>query len=475
MTDGGKGARAGRPGGGNAKAGRAKNGSGNAKAGRAKNGGVNERELALEILLLVTRDGVHSHLALSDVLGKYQYLEKKSRAFISCLVQGTLERMLEMDYVIDRFSKTPVKKMKPLIRCILRSGVYQILYMDGVRDAAACDEAVRLAVKKGFSGLKGFVNGVLRAVCRAKDAGVLSYPDEEASPEEYLSVCCSIPPWLVQRWVADYGYADAKQICLMSLQKKPTAVRVSTARISVEELKRELSEEGISVRESGADGALLIDGYDFLGKIPAFVRGDFYVQDISSVQAVQAAGIKPGWNIIDVCAAPGGKAVYAAQLAGERGRVLARDLTAYKTALIEENRERCHADNLSVEVWDATVPDDGIAKSADLVIADLPCSGLGVLRGKPDIKYNMSPEQMRELAALQREILSVVQAYVKPGGRFLYSTCTISRMENEDNAAWFLQAFPGFSLVCEEQLFPDETRDGFYFAVFEERGHGTTF
>ncbi len=438
--------------------------AGTGQAGRA---GVNERELVLDILLLVTRDGVHCHLAMSDVLGKHQYLEKRSRAFISRLAQGTLERMLELDDVIDRFSRTPVKRMKPVIRCILRSGVYQILYMDSVRDAAACDEAVRLAHRKGFSGLKGFVNGVLRAVARANAAGEMPGPDEETSPEEYVSVRYSVPLWLVRKWVSDYGYACAKSICAMSLGEKPTAIRVNTARISADALKKELEAEKITVREWEGGDALLLEGYDYLGKIPGFLRGDFYVQDVSSMQAVQAAGVQPGWYIIDVCAAPGGKAIHAAQLMEGSGHVQARDLTEYKAELIAENKTRCKVENLSVRVWDATVADEQARERADLVIADLPCSGLGVLRGKPDIKYNITPQQMEELSALQRRILSVVQGYVKPGGRLLYSTCTINRGENEENAAWFAESYPAFRLVSGQQIFPDEVRDGFYIAVFE--------
>lgn len=431
---------------------------------------VNERELALEILLLVTGDGVHSHLAVSEVLDKYQYLEKRRRAFISRLVQGTLERMIELDDVVGQFSKTPVKKMKPVIRCILRSGVYQLLYMDSVPDAAACNEAVRLAQRKGFSGLKGFVNGVLRAVSRAHAAGEIAYPDEQTSPERYLSVCYSVPLWLVRQWISDYGYANAKSICEMSLREKPTSVRVNTLRISPQELKEELAAEGITARECGTKDALLLGGYDFLGKIPAFARGDFYVQDISAMQVVEAAGVKPGWQIIDVCAAPGGKSIHAAQLLAGSGHVEARDLTEYKAGLILDNQKRCCVENLSVKVWDAAVPDESVRECADLVIADLPCSGLGVLRGKPDIKYNMSPEQTEELAKLQRQILSTVQNYVKPGGRLLYSTCTINRRENEENAVWFARSYPGFSLVEERQIFPDEVQDGFYVAVFERGG-----
>lgn len=431
---------------------------------------VNERELVLDILLLVTRDGVHSHLAVGQVLEKYQYLEKKSRAFISRLTQGTLERMIELDYVIDCFSKTPVKKMKPVIRCILRSGVYQLLYMDNIPPSAACNEAVRLAGKRGFSGLKGFVNGVLRAVSRAQASGTLQekYPDERTEPEKRLSVCNSIPLWLVQQWINTYDYATAKSICEAFLKERPTTVRVNTGRITVEELTEELQAAGVTVEPAeDCPDALFISGYDYLNRLPAFVRGDFYVQDLSSMQTALAADVQPGWKVIDVCAAPGGKAVHVAQLLRGSGHVEARDLTEYKADLITDNMERCQVENMSVKMWDATVSDDGAVETADLVIADLPCSGLGVLHGKPDIKYNMSPGQMEELAALQRRILSVVQAYVKPGGRLVYSTCTVNRAENEDNAAWFAKTHPQFVKKSEQQILPSDKQDGFYIAVFD--------
>lgn len=434
---------------------------------------VNERELVLDILLLVTRDGVHSHLAIGQVLEKYQYLEKKSRAFISRLTQGTLERMIELDYVIDCFSRTPVKKMKPVIRCILRSGAYQLLYMDNIPPSAACNEAVRLAGKRGFSGLKGFVNGVLRTISRAQVSGTLQekYPDEKTEPEEYLSVCNSIPLWLVQQWINTYDYATAKSICGAFLKERPTTIRVNTGKITVEELTEELRAAGVTVEPAGSCAdALFISGYDYLNRLSAFVHGDFYVQDLSSMQAALAADVKSGWKVIDVCAAPGGKAVHVAQLLHGSGHVEARDLTEYKADLIMDNIERCHVENMSAKVWDATVPDDGAVETADLVIADLPCSGLGVLHGKPDIKYNMSPGQMEELAALQRQILSVVQAYVKPGGRLVYSTCTVNRAENEDNAAWFAKTYPQFEKKTEQQILPSEKQDGFYIAVFERVG-----
>ena len=193
------------------------------------------------------------------------------------------------------------------------------------------------------------------------------------------------------------------------------------------------------------------------------------MQDVSSMLSVLAAGIKPGDEVVDVCAAPGGKAIYAAQLLEHTGHVQARDLTDHKVELIEENIDRCQMDNMDALVWDATIPDENIVGAKDVVIADLPCSGLGILRKKPDIRFHQKPEQLQELAQLQREILSVVQAYTKSGGTLVFSTCTINRGENEDNTAWFLENYPMFQLQEEKQLLVDEQHDGFYYAVFRRR------
>ena len=428
---------------------------------------VNERQIVLEILLAVTRDGAYCHLATADVLEKYQFLDKKSRAFITRLSAGTLERMIEIDYILDQFSKTPVRKMKPVIRCILRSGVYQLKYMDAVPSSAACNEAVRLAEKRGFGALKGFVNGVLRSIDRALQNDAVAYPDETTDFVHYAGIRYSLPEWIVQLWVEQRGVEETKQICENLYTRTATAIRVNTNRTTKEALTEELAKDGITVTESNlVEDAFYISGYDYL---QAFHAGDFYVQDVSSMLSVLAAGIKPGDEVVDVCAAPGGKAIYAAQLLEHTGHVQARDLTDHKVDLIEENIDRCQMDNMDALVWDATIPDETIVGAKDVVIADLPCSGLGILRKKPDIRFHQKPEQLQELAQLQREILSVVQAYTKSGGTLVFSTCTINRGENEDNTAWFLENYPMFQLQEEKQLLVDEQHDGFYYAVFRRR------
>ena len=431
--------------------------------------GVNERELVMEILLSVTRDGEYSHIALRNVLSNYQYLDKKARAFITRATEGTLERMIEIDYIINQYSKVKVNKMKPVIRTIIRSAVYQLKYMDGVPNSAVCNEAVKLAVKRGFGNLRGFVNGVLRNIERNLDKIV--YPDP-ADKVSYLSVVYSMPEWIVRQWLAVYDENTIENMLSDFMEEKPTSIRCNLWRVSREELKARLEDEGVKAEmHPQLSCALMISGYDYLGALESFREGLFQVQDISSMMVAEWADPEEGDYVIDVCAAPGGKALHLADKLARAGsgHVEARDLTEYKIGLIEENIGRSGLTNIHAVQWDATEFDRDAENKADIVIADLPCSGLGVLGKKTDLKYKMTEETQMELVALQRKMLSTVHRYVKPGGRLIYSTCTIHRAENEENAVWFADSYPEFSLVKERQMLPGrDGTDGFYIAEFKK-------
>lgn len=425
-----------------------------------------ERELALAVLLEIEK-GEKSHLVLRSVLEKYQYLTKQERAFLTRIVEGTVERRLELDYMLNQYSKVKVNKMKPVIRNILRLAVYQMKYMDQVPDAAACNEAVKLAVQKGFGNLRGFVNGVLRNIARNLDK--IEYPGPEDTVS-YLSVKYSMPEWIVQMWLKDYGAEKTEEILGGFYMERPTTIRVNENQISREELTEKLQSEGIKVeKHSFLQSALLISGYDYLGALDSFCQGDFQVQDAASIQVAESAGIKEGDYIIDVCAAPGGKALHAAQILNGTGFVEARDLTEYKVALIQENIWRMGFSNIEAIQQDATVFDEVSEEKADIVLADLPCSGLGVLAKKTDLKYKMTAEIQKEVADLQRQILGTVHRYVKPGGVLIYSTCTICKSENEENVKWFVENYSDFELEWEKQIFPGRETDGFFIAKFSRR------
>lgn len=445
------------------------------------------RELILGILLSVTRDGEYSHVALKNVLDKYQYLDKKERAFITRVTEGTLEHMIEIDYIIDQFSKVKVNKMKPVIRCIMRSAVYQLKYMDSVPDSAVCNEAVKLATKKGFSTLKGFVNGVLRNIARNLDN--ITYPDK-TDYVNYLSVKYSMPTWILKEWLECYEKETVEIMLEDFLKEKPTTIRLNSNVMSKEELVASLEKEGVHVENHPyLPYALWISSYDYLADLESFRQGAFYVQDISSMLVAHIANPKNNDTIIDVCAAPGGKALHIAELLQGTGHVEARDLTDYKVNLIQENILRSGVRNMEAVKWDATVLNEDSIEKADIVIADLPCSGLGVIGKKTDLKYKMTKETQGELVNLQRQILSKVVDYVKEDGTLVYSTCTIHAGENMGNVHWLLQEYPQFELVpieeflCEDlkssvkeegclQLLPGvHQSDGFFIAKFRKKSH----
>lgn len=414
------------------------------------------RELALGILMEVTRQEEYSHIAIRNVLEKYQYLGKQERAFLTRLTEGTLEWMIHLDYIINLFSSVRVNKMKPVISNILRMSVYQMKFMDSVPASAICNEAVKLAGKKGFRNLKGFVNGVLRSIARGLSQ--VEYPDKQDMCA-YLSVMYSMPEWIVKDWLARYGAEKTEWILKAFLEKEPLSIRTNLEKVSPEELERRLKDQGIAVsRAVWPEYALRIGNYNYLRAIPEFREGLFQVQDVSSMLVAEVAEPKEGAICIDVCAAPGGKSLHLAEKLHGTGRVEARDLTEYKTDLIRENKERLGAENLCIRQWDACVLHEESVEMADLVLADLPCSGLGVLGKKTDLKYRMTREQQDELISLQRRILKTVQAYVKPGGTLIYSTCTINPKENEENVAWFLEHFP-FESVSLKNCLPRELAD----------------
>lgn len=444
---------------------------------------INEREIVLEVLLEITEQGMYSHIVLRDVLNKYQYLEKKERSFITRVTEGTLEHMMEIDYILDQFSKVKVKKMKPVIRNIMRSAVYQMKYMDSVPVSAACNEAVKLAVRKGFGSLRGFVNGVLRNVARNLDQ--IEYPTE---PRQRLSIQYSMPEWILNLWLKAYDSDIVEQMLQAFQRETPLTIRCNLRMVTPKQLKEHLEAEGVTVKvHPYLEYAFHISGFDYLGDLESFQNGEFSVQDISSMLVSELAGPKEGDYVIDVCAAPGGKSLHMAEKLNGSGHVEARDLTEYKVGLIQENIERTGLSNVEAVQQDALIFDETSVGKADIVLADLPCSGLGVLAKKTDLKYKATKEGADSLAKLQREILKNVQAYVKDEGKLVYSTCTINPAENMDNVHWFLNEYPEFELIdihgslCEElqkdvkengciQLLPGvHQSDGFFLACMKKR------
>ena len=411
---------------------------------------VNTRELILYILLEVNKNGEYSHIAIRNVMDKYQFLDKKDRSFIKIVSEGTIERKLSIDYMISQYSSVKINKLKPVIREILRMSVYQMKYMDQVPVSAICNEAVKLASSKGFKNLKGFVNGVLRNM--ARDEKEVVFPD--------LSTRYSMPQWIVKMLVDTYGEEKTENILKSSLVHKKTTIRCNTQKQSVEELTEMLMKEGVTLQKAPlVENALTLLEYDSIARLDSFKKGCFSVQDLSSMLVGMIANPKEGNHVIDVCAAPGGKSLHIAELLKNTGLVLARDLTEYKVSMIREGIERMGFANIQAQIVDALVLNEEDIESADLVIADLPCSGLGVMGRKNDLKYRMTEESMVELVELQRNILKIVSNYVKPGGILIYSTCTINPNENVGNVSFITEQLPFLPVSFEDEL-PKGLRGG---------------
>ena len=456
---------------------------------------INQRMLVLEMLLT---ENAYSHVIVRDVLNKYNYLPQQEKSFIKRLYEGTLERQIELDYVIDQYSNIKTSKMKKPIRAIMRMGVYQILYMDAIPDAVACNEAVKLAQKKGFATLKGFVNGVLRNIARSKEH--IEYTS--------LSVKYSMPEWIVDLWTQQLG-AETTETVLAGLLKEHlvtirfrdlpeiTGIYLETA---VSAVQKALAAQGGTIRQhSCLPYVYRVSGTDDLTRLPYYENGAFVVQDASSILAVMAIGIEDyidrmgfkdrqkAVRVLDLCAAPGGKSMLVADVLEKcdvNYAVISRDISANKVGLMQENFDRCGLKNTSAKVKDALQRDEALMGTVDIVIADVPCSGLGVIGKKRDIKYHISPEMIQEITALQKQILAMAVSYLIPGGRLLFSTCTINQEENEKHFMWLRDEMKLTSVSLDDtlpecfhtgttregylQLLPGvHDSDGFFISVFE--------
>ncbi len=429
----------------------------------------NTREIVLDVLLSLEKGEDFSHRLLKNVLDKYNYLDSRDRAFIKRVTEGTLERQLELDYYLNQFSSVAVRKMKPLIRCLLRMSVYQIVYMDAVPDSAVCNEACKLAGKRKFQNLKGFVNGVLRNIAKKKEA--LPLPDRGENLSEYLSVKYSMPLWLVELWLDEYGSEKTETILEGLLRIHPVSLRFRTTlpEKEREEYVAEMRRQGVTVNQSQyLPYIYTVDNVEGIQYLPGFEEGAFTVQDVSSALAVEAAGIGSHDFVMDLCAAPGGKSILAAEKAA---KVLSRDVSDAKVAVLEENLERMQVTNVTTQVFDATLTDEKYIGKADVLLMDVPCSGLGVMGKKRDIKYHANPEGLKSITELQRKIIGSSWQYVKPGGVLLYSTCTIHRGENEDMVKWICENFP-FEEEESKQLLPGLMEcDGFFFARLRRKSN----
>ena len=394
---------------------------------------VELRKTALETLIQIEKNNSPSHLVLKDVLDKYDYLSKTEKALISTIVKGTIERRIELDYVCDLYSKTPHNKMKLPIKIIIEMGIYQILHMKSY-DTLAVNSSVELARKKGFSTLAGFVNAVLRNISKNKDS--IKYP--EKGDENYLSIKYSMPQNLVNLLLSQYESETVEKMFKASLESDFVRIRISekVSASEKEEILNDFKKKGTEVTPvNGFDSLFNIKGMGNISDYKAFTDGKIYIHDVGSYMLVK--NVPFGEKILDTCSAPGGKSIFLSERYPD-AKITACDISEDKISRIKENIERCKASNIDVRICDATVFNPEFEEAFDVVVADVPCSGLGVIGKKQDIKYRLTDESLESLYELQKNIIDNVSKYVKKGGYLCYSTCTVNKKENEEQIERFL-------------------------------------
>ncbi|QDI92995.1 16S rRNA (cytosine(967)-C(5))-methyltransferase RsmB [Salicibibacter halophilus] len=439
---------------------------------------------AAKILDRVLFDRAYSHLALHEAL-REQPLEEVDARFVTEVVYGTIKRLNTIDDVLGRVMKQPLRKTDRRVKTILRMSVYQLLFMDRVPERAAIHEGVELAKAWGRGGLKGFVNGVLRNVARQ------GLPDYRAlfDPVQRIALSTSHPEWLVRTWINTYGEAVTEAMCEANAERAYTTLRVNRLQTDRLALQEKLEADGVKTTPGklSPDSLIVMEGQALHSAL--FERGAFSFQDESSMRVTDALDPQPGMRVLDACAAPGGKAAHIAERMNDDGEVLANDIHDHKRTLIAEQAERLGLESINAQASDATELAGNIeTKTYDRVLVDAPCSGLGVLRAKPDIKWHIDPKEIEQLAALQINILEAAAHALKPGGILVYSTCTVMPAENEDVIAAFLKNNPSFELddtldarlgletenPGQRLIFPQQyDSDGFFIAAMKKRGDQT--
>lgn len=391
---------------------------------------VNVRNIAVNALVSILEDEEKSHIVERNYMDKNE-LSDVDRSFFLRLVEGTVERKITLDYVISLYSKTSINKMKKVIRNVLRMSIYQILYMEQVPDRSAVDEAVKICKKRSFAPLSGFVNGVLRSIVREKD-DILKKIEEADDSIKY-----SIPEEVLEL------YGDKKDKVLSSLfNERHINARLNLSKHSKAEIIAMLVASGVKVYDNPyVDSAVYIEKFGDITKNPVYAMGLITIMDTASMIPGLVSGVENGDIVVDVCSAPGGKAIHIAEMLNGTGTVFARDLTEGKVSLINENIKRTGVKNVQSKVFDARNTDKSLIGKADVLICDVPCSGLGVINNKSDIKYRIKKEDVLELSKLQKEIVDSSIPYVKKGGTLVYSTCTLTEEENMGMVKYILDNF----------------------------------
>lgn len=437
----------------------------------------NVRDAALSILIAVDQHQAYSNLLLNQTINKYQ-LNPKDRALLTELTYGTLQYKYTLDYYLEPYIRGKVDQW---IRWLLRLSVYQMVYLSKIPEHAIVNEAVEIAKKRGHKGIASMVNGILRAILRMGTPSLDAIKD----PIERIAIETSHPRWIVEMLIDSYGFDTAVEMLKANNLPPKQTVRVNLLKLTVEEAILRLEQEGIHAEQSSMIPQCLILFNGQAARTEAFNDGIITIQDESSMLPAIVLNPEPGEKVLDLCAAPGGKTTHMAEIMKNEGSILATDIHPQKLALIEENCERLGIDIIETAQIDGRKAAEQLKQEYfDAILVDAPCSGLGVIRRKPDIKYTKREEDINLLHEIQLELLKNAVPLLKPGGRLVYSTCTVSKKENEGTVEAFLSSHPEMKLVPIQhlpkpllekqqggmlQIFPqDFGSDGFFVAYFEK-------
>lgn len=445
------------------------------------------RDLALKILDGLPEKSALVDDALDDLFRRHSGLAGRDRAFISHLVQGVLRWRLRLDWMIKQASDTPLRKITLAVLNVLRLGVYQLFFMDRVPESAAVNEAVEQAKAAGGQRMGSFVNGVLRNICRRRES--IAFPDRDKNLILHLSVFYSYPEWLVVKWVREWGAECAESLLSAGNRIPGLTLRANTLKADRSEVIHRLAEEGVKAKPSpySPDGILAEDFRGRVDQLMSFREGLFQVQDEAAQIPSHLLDPRPGERVLDVCAGFGGKTTHLAERMGDKGRVFALDISHKRLVGLVRNSGRLGIDGITPVAADAAKSLSKLFRSPfDRIMVDAPCSGLGVISRHPDIKWNRGEKDVERLALLQRAILKESVSLLRKGGRMFYTTCTLSREENEGVVEHCLASHPDMSVLhlgnhvpgwcldlIDEQGFMRSLphvhhMDGFFGALFEK-------
>ena len=424
------------------------------------------RELALKILYKIDKEQAYSNLVLNEEIKQNRKkLTEKDIGLISEIVYGVTTWRLTLDEIIKKYSKIKLKKISPWILNILRMGTYQIIFLDKIPKSAAVNESVNLAKRYGHSSSSNFVNAILRKMEKSDFEEFLQITDNI----ERISKTTSMPEWIIKELLKSNNIEEVEQICKSSNLKPQITIRVNNLKITKKDLIKKIEEKKIEYQEIDEDGNLaedflIIKKVKDIENLDLFKNGYFTIQDISAGMTAKILNPQPGDLVLDACSAPGGKTTYMAELMKNKGNIEAWDIHEHRTKLVEQNAKRLGIDIINTQVKDASIYDEKIKEKYDKILLDVPCLGIGVIKRKPDIKWQRKIEDIDEITRIQKIILEQCSKYLKQGGYLVYSTCSILKEENEDVILEFLNKNNDFEIVKngEFNIKPDEKKDGFY-------------